>query len=287
MPVADSGMETRVMVASTSCLKQGQAKVVRLRHPRTREPASFLHNPDSGTLCELLAFGEEHRSWLIGEKLVADGRIFLATPVHPVLLLLPYLYQAERLVPLDQLIEEAEFPATDIVLGSIKKGLEIVAERKGDADLNVWKFNQEKALAWLEERVGRVAKVLQRQAIDLTQGAVSSNFRLASPEQTYDDYRLCALGVVSEYLLPELADALQERIGVEEKKPSLGQFKRQSVGGQDGPKPKKAKHEGPAEDYTKKAVKALAKEEESAKVKALKASAKGTKSIASFFAKKT
>ena len=79
-----------------------------------------------------------------------------------------------------------------------------------------------------------------------------------------DDYRLCAFGVVSEYLLPELADALQvfptrldnilncqsfigilqERLGVEEKKPSLGQFKRQSVGGQDGPKPKKAKHEG-------------------------------------------
>jgi len=286
MPVADSGMETRVMVAPTSCLKQGQARVVRLRHPRTREPASFLHNPDSGDLCELLAFGEEHRSWLIGERLVADGRIFLATPVHPLLLVLPYLYQAERLVPLDQLIEEADLPATDIVLTSTK-GLEVVAERKGDADLNVWKFDKEKALAWLEERVARVARVLQKQAIDLTQGAVSSNFRLAGPEQTYDDYRMCAFGVVSEYLLPELANALQERLGVEEKKPSLGQFKRQSVGGQDGPKPKKAKHEGPAEDYSKKAVKAIAKEEESAKVKALKASAKGTKSIASFFAKKT
>jgi len=274
------------MVAPTSCLKQGQARVVRLRHPRTREPASFLHNPDSGDLCELLAFGEEHRCWLIGERLVADGRIFLATPVHPLLLVLPYLYQAERLVPLDQLIEEADLPATDIVLTSTK-GLEVVAERKGDADLNVWKFDKEKALAWLEGRVARVAKVLQKQAIDLTQGAVSSNFRLAGPEQTYDDYRLCAFGVVSEYLLPELANALQERLGVEEKKPSLGQFKRQSVGGQDGPKPKKAKHEGPAEDYSKKAVKAIAKEEESAKVKALKASAKGTKSIASFFAKKT
>ena len=68
---------------------------------------------------------------------------------------------------------------------------------------------------------------------------MSSNFRLAGPEQTYgkqiirqfeidffntslcahkesipftwypDDYRLCAFGVVSEYLLPELAEALQ------------------------------------------------------------------------------
>ena len=44
-----------------------------------------------------------------------------------------------------------------------------MAERKGDADLNVWKFDKDKALGWLEERVGRVAKVLQRQAIDLTQ----------------------------------------------------------------------------------------------------------------------
>jgi len=286
MPVADSGVETRVMVAPKSSLNQGQAKVVSLRHPRTKESASFLHNNDSGDLCELLAFGEEHRSWLIGERLVADGRIFLATPVNPVLLVLPYLYQAERLVPLDQLMEDPTFPATDGVLGGTK-GLEVVAERKGDADLNVWKFDKEKALTWLVERVDKVAKVLQRQGIDLTQGAVSSNFRLAGPEQTYDDYRLCAFGVVSEYLLPELADALQERLGVEEKKPSLGQFKRQSVGGQDGPKQKKAKLEGPAEDYSKKAVKALPKEEESAKVKALKASAKGTKSIASFFAKKT
>ena len=133
--------------------------------------------------------------------------------------------QAERLVPLDQLLEEAELPSTDIVLSSTK-GLEVVAESKGAADLNVWKFDKEKALSWLEERVARVTKVLQRQAIDLTQvwttnfnlcgdfttlcqGAVSSNFRLAGPEQTHDDYRLCALGLVSEYLLPDLATALQ------------------------------------------------------------------------------
>ena len=65
-------------------------------------------------------------------------------------------------------MEEGELPSTDIVLGS-SKGLEVVAKRKGAADLNVWKFDKEKALIWLEERVTRVTKVLQRQAIDLTQ----------------------------------------------------------------------------------------------------------------------
>ena len=82
--------------------------------------------------------------------------------------------QAERLVPLDQLLEEAELPSTDIVLSSTK-GLEVVAESKGAADLNVWKFDKEKALSWLEERVARVTKVLQRQAIDLTQ-VLTTNF---------------------------------------------------------------------------------------------------------------
>ena len=84
--------------------------------------------------------------------------------------------QAERLVPLDQLLEEAELPSTDIVLSSTK-GLEVVAESKGAADLNVWKFDKEKALSWLEERVARVTKVLQRQAIDLTQ-VWTTNFNL-------------------------------------------------------------------------------------------------------------
>ena len=64
--------------------------------------------------------------------------------------------------------------------------------------------------------------------------------------------------------------------------------KRPSVGGAgEGPKPKKAKMEAPLEDYTKKAVKAVKSEEPSAKQKALAISAKGTKSISSFFAKKT
>ena len=77
-------------------------------------------------------------------------------------------------------MEEGELPSTDIVLGSTK-GLEVVAERKGAADLNVWKFDKEKALIWLEERVTRVTKVLQRQAIDLTQVYNKTIFAKNSP----------------------------------------------------------------------------------------------------------
>jgi len=287
MPVA-AGQETRVLVAPSTMLGGEEARVVSLRHPRTREAASFLLEPATGALAELLAFQEEHRAWFLGQQVVADGRLLLATPVSPLLLVLPYLVAAERLVPLDQLLEDQDFPLAATLLAETK-GLEAVAERKGAADLNVWKYSEERAAVWLEGRVGRVAKVLEEQAIDLTQGAVSHNYRQAGAAQPQtEDYLRCALGIVSEYLPAALATALEARLGLQQAQQETKGAKRMSVGGQkEGPKPKKVKQEGPSEDYSKAAVKAVVKEEQTAKQKALAASAKGTKSISSFFSKKT
>lgn len=274
-----------MLVVPTSSLQGTEVKTVKLRHPKTDSAATFLYNKVTGKLCELLAFTEEHRSWFVGQKLVSDGRLFLATPVNPVFLVLPYLAKATRLVPLDQMLEDDKFPLTEELLGQVK-GLDKIAESKGDSDLNVWKYSQESALSWLEGRVDRVAGVLEKQEIDLSQGAVSHHFKQTGPEPTAVEYRRYALGIVSEYLSPDLAKALEEKLGLVEEKPAAG-VKRQSLSGQgDGPKPKKAKSEGPTEDYSKKAVKAIVKEELSAKQKALAVSAKGTKSISSFFAKK-
>ena len=243
------------LVAPTACLAEGPVRTVRLRHPRTSSSATFLHDPSSGRLCELLAYTEEHRAWFVGDKLVSDGRLFLASPVHPVFLLLPYLAKAERLVPLDQLLEDDQFPLTEEVLGQAT-GLEAVAESKGAKDLNVWKYNSALVLAWLGARVERVALVLQEQGVDLTGGAVSHNYKGAGGvEPSLGEYKRHALGVVQEYLTPALGAELQEKLGLgqkEDKPVGLGQ-KRLSSAGHDGPKAKKAKPEGPAEDYTKKA----------------------------------
>jgi len=289
MPVADSKIETRVLVVPTPSLgdSDGCMRTVKLRHPKTDTAATFLHNSASNKLYELLAFSEEHRSWFVGQKVVSDGRLFLATPVNPVFLLLPYLVKATRLVPLDQMLEDDKFPLTEEILGMVK-GLDKVAESKGDADLNVWKYSQELALTWLKERVERVAKVLEKQGIDLTQGAVSHNYKQAGVEPSSVEYRRVAFGIVSEYLSSDLATALEEILGLVEDKPVAKGIKRQSTGVQkDGPKAKKGKIEDPVEDYSKKSVKATIKEEQTAKQKALAVSAKGTKSISSFFVKKT
>merc|ERR1712059_116807 len=158
----------------------------------------------------------------------------------------------------------------------------------GDRDLNVWKYNEEKALNWLESRVEVVTKVLQKQGVDLTQGAVSLNYQhnISGNSDGKVEYKKIALGIVQEYLETDLGEKLASRLDLPEEKPkTMGGTKRVSDAG-DFSKSKKAKLEGPLEDYTKMAVKAIVKEEQNAKQKALATSAKGTKSITSFFKKK-
>ena len=53
-------------------------KIVKLRHLKTDSAAMFLHNPATRSLCEVLAFSEDHR-------------ILLATKIDHRFLLLPYL----------------------------------------------------------------------------------------------------------------------------------------------------------------------------------------------------
>ncbi len=97
IPVSQAGkLETRVVVLPSAALPPDQETALH----------TVRHNPAAGHLCELLAYTEEHRTWFVGQKLVADGRLVLATPVHPVLLAMPYLAKAERLVPLDQMLED-------------------------------------------------------------------------------------------------------------------------------------------------------------------------------------
>jgi len=270
-------------------------KIVKFRHPKTDKAGSFLVNPTNNKVFEIFSFEEEHRSWFIGSKVVADGRIFLTTPVNPVFLALPYLVKSAKLVPLDQMLEDSEFPlAEEILLAALGDKLKVVADSKGDKDLNVWKYNEEKTLSWLVSKVECLGDMLEKKGIDVTGGASSNIYRhCASTAAPSVEYHRYGLGVVQEYLGQELGEKLEEKLALpaEEKvKPEAASTskgsKRMSLDQENTPKNKKMKIEAPTEDYSKSAKKVEAKEELNAKQKALATSAKGTKSIMSFFAKK-
>jgi len=297
MPVPDikseDNTETRVMIAPKEALKGAEnesVKILRLRHPKSGSGSCFLYNSGERRLLELMSYTEDHRAWFIGSKVVSDGRMLVATPVNPLYLLLPYLSKSEKLVPLDQMIEDQEFPETeDILLATLDdEKLNTVADRKGSKDLNVWKLNQEKTLSWLEGKVRSLAAVFQQTSLDLTDGAASNLLKCSEGCEDHQYLRF-ALGVLQEYLEGKTSAELEERLDLPKEEVKSGSKRLNSVPAEEEEnKPsKRVKLEGgPTEDYSQGAKKNVVKEEVSAKQKALAQSAKGTKSIMSFSGKK-
>lgn len=270
---------------SASNKEEAKSTVRIIKLPRKGNPALFLVNSETKKMYELMSFGEPNRSWFIGDLVLEDGSVILSTPVNPVFIILPYLMKAERNVPLENLLEDSEYPNL-YEIASLSDGLSYVAKQLGDPELNVWKYEEEKCLKWLEERVNKVKGVLDAQNIDLSGGATSLIYQ-ANVKASSVEYTRYALGIVSEYLPQELVDSLAAKLNLPE--PEKPAAKRQSEGRPGGNEPpnKKIKHEGPTEDYTKSGKKEKKKEAElNVKQKALAKSAEGTKNIMSFFKKK-
>lgn len=282
----------RVMFLPQTVLKEGddsnegQSKIIELKHPKTGEAAQYLINERTKDLFEIMSFTEEHRSWFIGNRVVEDGSLLLSTRIDPTFLILPYLISAEKNVPLEDLLEDPEYKH-NLFLSELSDGLKNVANQLGTTDLNVWKYDEDKCLSWLQRRVEAVQKVLASQEIDVSGGASSLTYKAggqAGPKPV--EFTRYSLGIISEYLPKDLAAKLKERLNLPDADKSSA--KRQSEGG-GGPPAKKSKQlkQEPTEDYTIGQKKGYVKDPElNAKQKALAKSAEGTKSIMSFFKKK-
>jgi len=283
----------------------GTPDIVQLRHPQSGATAMFLFSPGDGIVQEVLTFSENRRSWFIEESVKSDGKMHLSTPIDPIFLALPYLRKTSQAMPLDQLLKDEEFPETERLLRSISlKHLNQVADRKGDEDLNAYKYNEEKTLSWLQRKTERVAEVLKQKGIHVSGGAVSATFVKSGKPETSDaeSYLRYAHGIVSEYLTEDLSVKLLKYLGLPEEKPSECHGKRKlsvaQYGGNSntamppcaptGELFKKARQEdlanGGVLDLTK--PEKAAKPSITAKDKARAKAASGSKNISTFFKKK-
>ncbi|KAJ9588628.1 hypothetical protein L9F63_028069, partial [Diploptera punctata] len=207
----------------------GTPDMVQLRHPQSGAPAMFLFSPGDGMVQEVLTFSENRRSWFIEESVKSDGKMHLSTPIDPIFLALPYLRKTSQAMPLDQILKDEEFPETERLLRSTGlKHLNQVADRKGDEDLNAYKYNEEKTLSWLQRKTERVAEVLKQKGVHVSGGAVSATFVKSGKPDAADaeSYLRYAHGIVSEYLTEELSLKLQKYLGLPEDKPSESHGKR-------------------------------------------------------------
>ncbi|XP_030746699.1 ribonuclease H2 subunit B [Sitophilus oryzae] len=272
----------------------GTPDIVTLRHPNTGESAVFLFSPANNSVQEVLTFNDGKRSWFIDETVKSDGKMKLSTPIDPIFLVLPYLrkYCITHAVPLDQLLRDEEFPETERLLKSSGLNyLGLIADRKGDEELNAYKYNEEKTLNWLKKKTERVSEILKQKNIHINSGAaVSANFVKGSKNDSDNDsYLRYAHGIVSEYLMDDLSQKLLKFLNLPEEV-SPQNLKRKSLA-TPGPEAKKSKIEEDNKGSSSNVLD-LSKPEIkpkpltlSAKDKARVKAASGSKSISSFFKK--
>lgn len=273
----------KVAFVKDSLLSSSDIEVVKLRNPRTDSATMYIIDKDKKTVHEIIAFDEGSRSWFIGQTIESNGKLHIISPLDVTYLILPYLMKASRIVPLEHLLEDEEFPevsALDVVAAD--KDFSHVADRKGSPDLCAWKYNEDNTLEWLAGRVSRLSVLLHEKKVPTSAAQSLTYVCPMNPQQAKEAYTVLAHGIISEYLPEELAKKLHKHLKLPEKK-----MKPKVLESVENRTSKKQKVEGPTEDYSKdNLAENKGKITMTAKEKALAKSAAGSKSILSFFGKK-
>ncbi|XP_048362056.1 ribonuclease H2 subunit B [Sphaerodactylus townsendi] len=232
-------------------------------------------------------------NWKVTTRRTAtDGRLFFATPVDPLFLVLFYLAKAEKehgkFQPLDQILVDAEFSSCTRLLqctDTLKSVCHIV-EEKETGGKKFYKYSEEKTLKWLTKKVNQTVKVLKKHDVCVG-GKVQSATFVSSKKlsgATEEDYVRYAHGLISEYIPEELSATLAKYLRLPEV----------AVPSKEPPPKKRKTADEPVEaeeDYTKfntidfkgkKANKMSAAQKALAKV-----DKSGMKTMSSFFGSKT
>lgn len=295
-----------VMIAPDEALQSNpdgeeESQFIRLMHPKTDQGVMFMVSSDGKLIYEVTSYKEDYGSWLINETVQQDGSMKIVTPVDPIFLVLPYLRKAEKqmgkFMTLDQIVTDNNYPQCHRLLdcGGLSE-LERCCDVKGDDDLKAYRYNKEKALDWLKAKVERIAQTLEHSTVHCAaSGSQSATFVRSSKgkEATKDDYLRYAVGLISDYLHPELSKELFAFMGIKEvEKSKPPAVKEEAVSEPPAKKAKVAKNSSssePEEDYSKYFAK---DKKEKAKTKMTsgqrqlsKVDKTGMKSISSFFGK--
>ncbi|CAB3220862.1 unnamed protein product [Arctia plantaginis] len=283
-----------VMFVKDSLLLNSNFSIITLPHPGNGKPAKYCVDDENSKIYEVITFDEPYRSWFIGETVKSDGSVQILTTLNPLFLVLPKLKEQcnSRAIPLEDLLSEKGY---DKIL-DIVQNLDCIGDLKGPEDMKAYKYNEEKTLSWLDDRVRRLAIVLRQKNIHVTSGATSATFVSSNINNENIDeefYLKYAFGIISEYLQSDIIELLEKRFDFKpELIETIGKKRKSEV--ENSEPNKRIKCEASNEDdnlngfeLSEKNLSEVKKEKPlTAKEKARQKAATGTKTISSFFKKK-
>ncbi|KAL1538318.1 ribonuclease H2 subunit B isoform X1 [Salvia divinorum] len=189
--------ETRVLIArDPSTAGKHQGSFLSLRHPRTGNNACYLCV--DGVLQELHWFKQSYGSWFIGDYVREDGRLYTATPIDPVFILLPVFEEARmkkgnepgKFRQLDEIMYIQGFPGYQSLSSVAEKAMAVVCDLKEVGSTKFFRLDDLKVLKWLCYKVRQLKQTLQ---------TLDKNYAARDEKDTLLD----AVSIMREYVKDE------------------------------------------------------------------------------------
>jgi len=269
--------------------------LLQIKHPKSGQAELCLFSHDRKMVYEIKRFGEENRSWFIGDTVQEDGSMYMCTSMDPLFLLLPYIHKSNKFSPLEQVLVDEQFSDVSQLLHCFNEdSLAQVADFKDVSDLQVLRYNTERAMSWLRMKVTRLVDALKVTEVHVSGGSQVTTFVRSKKDSsaTEGDYLRYAWGILSDYLPEEISGQLKVELGIQEpsKNVSKSPAKEESLSKKrklDGPVVPTEDYSGPGAGGAKNGAPLTKAAKLSAAHRALeKVDKKGMKSITSFFTKK-
>ncbi|KAL3644574.1 hypothetical protein CASFOL_009754 [Castilleja foliolosa] len=153
----EGATETRVLVALDPPASGNHlGNFLSLRQPRTGNSTCYLFS-DDGVLQELHWFKQSYGSWFLGDYVCEDGRLYTATPVDPVFILLPIFDEARmkkgddpgKFRQLDEIIYVSGYPGYESLSSIADKTMQSVCDIQEVGSTKFFRLNDSKVLKWL------------------------------------------------------------------------------------------------------------------------------------------
>ncbi|KAJ7966026.1 ribonuclease H2 subunit B [Quillaja saponaria] len=189
--------ETRVLVAPDPGTNgNGSGRLLVLRHPKSGNATSYLFV--NGMLQELHWFKHLYGSWFLGDYVCEDGRLYTATPVDPVFIMLPIFDEARmkkgndlgKFRQLDEIIFIDGYPGYQHLMAIVENSMLVVCEVKEIGSSKFFRLDDSKVLAWLYYKVSQLKQTLPM---------LDKNYASREEKDTLAD----AVSLLGEYLKDE------------------------------------------------------------------------------------
>ncbi|EYU22394.1 hypothetical protein MIMGU_mgv1a013487mg [Erythranthe guttata] len=157
---------------------------------------SYLYS--NGVLLELQWFKQCFGSWFLGDYVCEDGRLYTATPIDPVFILLPVFDEARmkkgnepgKFRQLDEIIYVDGYPGYQTLSQISDKTMEVVCDITEIGSTKFFRLNDEKVLKWLCYKVNQLKRILP---------TLDNNFAAQDEKNQLFD----AVSIIREYLKDE------------------------------------------------------------------------------------